>query len=788
MADGLRQMLYYQVSAILVGVRCYPYFVCLTASSRCCGVILSMAYIVLSFGMYVTTTVKEAREVVETSLKTVIPGTAQPHQVAHVRWVLRKRKDPRFLKLLNSKDKTFVDCIFEMMKIYIGKENYLRLLDEPPQNTLASNLRCIGYTVGFTIWGFLITFVLFLLFVSVPLGVIGLLYWQGKLIDYVINLVWYFRGRDIRLLKELALDRWRDLREAGNLAVWTKDIHLVCLSMITQLWLQTYQLGVTNISVGGSHNISLGSQTYQLGSQTHQFAVTNISVGVTNSSVWGHKHNSLGSQTYQFGVTNMSVWGHKHINWVTNISVGVTNIAVRVTNTSVGGHKHISLGSHNISLGSQIYQLGSQTHQFAVTNISVGVTQYQFGVTNISVWGHKHISLGSQTYQFGVTNIPVGVTNIAVRKVYEISHYFFLFLNVAVGLMSCAKRVLLSALFGALSISRLDRSTLSRDHEKSDSGYITFISMLVVDNAHNNPTMRVFAHLLWTKVLTERHSTSDQKKRRVNTLNSNMYINMQDMRPIAGTPQACIESAEPELASSERYPSLHRVSKTRACIESAKPELASIQQNPSLHRVSDTRACTESAKPELASSQRYPSLHRVSKTRACIESAIPELASSQRYPSLHRVSRTQLASSQQNPSLHRVSDTRACIESAEPSLHRVSDTRACIESAIPELASSQQNPSLHRVSKIRACIESAEPELASSQQNPSLHRVSDTRACIESAIPELALSQQNQSLHRVSKTRACIESAEPELASSQRYPSLHRVSRTRACIEVRTCS
>ncbi|KAH9524776.1 Stimulated by retinoic acid protein 6 protein-like [Bulinus truncatus] len=212
-----------------------------------------------------------------------------------------------------------------MMKIYQGRDNYLEQLNEPPEDTLTSNLRCIGYSVGFTIWGFLITFVLFVLFVYIPTGVIYLLYRLNLLIDYITN--------------------------------------MICLLIITCL-IQYIQL--------------LFTRKFLLQDKVR------------------HDDN----------------------------------------------------------------------------------------------------------YR------PLNVNN---RKVYEISHYFFLFINVAVGLMSCAKRVLLSAVFGALSISRLDRSTLSRDHEKYDSGYITFISMLVVDNAHNNPTMRVFAHLLWTKVLTERHSTSGLK-------------------------------------------------------------------------------------------------------------------------------------------------------------------------------------------------------------------------------------------------------------------------------------
>lgn len=38
----------------------------------------------------------------------------------------------------------------------------------------------------------------------------------------------------------------------------------------------------------------------------------------------------------------------------------------------------------------------------------------------------------------------------------------------------------------------------------SPTGYKAYLAMLMVDNAHNNPTMRVFAHLLWSRALAAR--------------------------------------------------------------------------------------------------------------------------------------------------------------------------------------------------------------------------------------------------------------------------------------------
>ncbi|CAL1528179.1 unnamed protein product [Lymnaea stagnalis] len=103
---------------------------------------------------------------------------------------------------------------------------------------------------------------------------------------------------------------------------------------------------------------------------------------------------------------------------------------------------------------------------------------------------------------------PLNVNN---RKLYELVNYYSIFTNMAVGLFTCLFRIALSAFFGIFSVDRLDKSVFTRDMEKFDNGYRAYLSMLLVDNAHNNPSMRVFAHLLWTRTLAARFRNSQSE-------------------------------------------------------------------------------------------------------------------------------------------------------------------------------------------------------------------------------------------------------------------------------------
>ncbi|KAK0042846.1 stimulated by retinoic acid 6 protein [Biomphalaria pfeifferi] len=97
--------------------------------------------------------------------------------------------------------------------------------------------------------------------------------------------------------------------------------------------------------------------------------------------------------------------------------------------------------------------------------------------------------------------LPLNVDN---RKLYEVLSYFYLYLSMTIGILSCLSRFILSAAFGFFSLGRLDKSIYSRDLQKFDGAYGTYLAMLQVDNAHNNPSVRLFTHLLWSGVLVTR--------------------------------------------------------------------------------------------------------------------------------------------------------------------------------------------------------------------------------------------------------------------------------------------
>ncbi|KAH9495363.1 hypothetical protein Btru_017572 [Bulinus truncatus] len=98
-------------------------------------------------------------------------------------------------------------------------------------------------------------------------------------------------------------------------------------------------------------------------------------------------------------------------------------------------------------------------------------------------------------------NPPFNVDN---RKLYEVINYFYLYVSMTRSLYSCCWRFILTAVFSVQSLGRLDTTIFSRDREKFDTAHGTYIAMLRLDNAHNNPCMRLFAHFLWGDILVAR--------------------------------------------------------------------------------------------------------------------------------------------------------------------------------------------------------------------------------------------------------------------------------------------
>ncbi|XP_066468727.1 stimulated by retinoic acid gene 6 protein-like [Tiliqua scincoides] len=84
-------------------------------------------------------------------------------------------------------------------------------------------------------------------------------------------------------------------------------------------------------------------------------------------------------------------------------------------------------------------------------------------------------------------------------KAYQIFTYFLFFFTVVVGLTSCLMRLLRSLVLGAWLIGRLDKSVMPKGYESCDSGFKTWVGMLLTDHYHTNPILVCFCHILITK-------------------------------------------------------------------------------------------------------------------------------------------------------------------------------------------------------------------------------------------------------------------------------------------------
>ncbi|KAJ6653486.1 hypothetical protein lerEdw1_009158 [Lerista edwardsae] len=93
-------------------------------------------------------------------------------------------------------------------------------------------------------------------------------------------------------------------------------------------------------------------------------------------------------------------------------------------------------------------------------------------------------------------------------KAYQIFTYFLFFFTVVVGLTSCLMRLLRSLALGAWLIGRLDRTVMPKGFEGYDSGFKTWVGMLLTDHYHTNPILVCFCHILITKT-GEREVSSD---------------------------------------------------------------------------------------------------------------------------------------------------------------------------------------------------------------------------------------------------------------------------------------
>ncbi|XP_069092606.1 stimulated by retinoic acid gene 6 protein-like [Pleurodeles waltl] len=91
---------------------------------------------------------------------------------------------------------------------------------------------------------------------------------------------------------------------------------------------------------------------------------------------------------------------------------------------------------------------------------------------------------------------PLALNN---RKTFHNFSYFFFFYNVILGLSACLFRLFCSFFLGTWLIARIDRTILQKGYEGVDLGYKTWIGMIFVDHYHTNPVLLSFCHIMLTR-------------------------------------------------------------------------------------------------------------------------------------------------------------------------------------------------------------------------------------------------------------------------------------------------
>ncbi|XP_066569589.1 stimulated by retinoic acid gene 6 protein-like [Amia ocellicauda] len=95
---------------------------------------------------------------------------------------------------------------------------------------------------------------------------------------------------------------------------------------------------------------------------------------------------------------------------------------------------------------------------------------------------------------------PLALNNI---RAFQNASYFGVFYNVVVGMAAALSRLLRSMVWGCLTISRIDQTLMPSGFQGTrDTGYCSWVSVLLVDANHTNPTALVFCHLLLKRRLT----------------------------------------------------------------------------------------------------------------------------------------------------------------------------------------------------------------------------------------------------------------------------------------------
>ncbi|KJE92302.1 hypothetical protein CAOG_08692 [Capsaspora owczarzaki ATCC 30864] len=100
------------------------------------------------------------------------------------------------------------------------------------------------------------------------------------------------------------------------------------------------------------------------------------------------------------------------------------------------------------------------------------------------------VSFGFMFFQYVLARFVFSVDmsmSIDNRRLWHNFDYFYIFVNIVVGLFSYLARVLKALLFIALFFSRLDKCVTLNDYEGWDQGYRAYIGFLMLDHYYGNP-------------------------------------------------------------------------------------------------------------------------------------------------------------------------------------------------------------------------------------------------------------------------------------------------------------
>ncbi|XP_071157759.1 stimulated by retinoic acid gene 6 protein-like [Mytilus edulis] len=104
--------------------------------------------------------------------------------------------------------------------------------------------------------------------------------------------------------------------------------------------------------------------------------------------------------------------------------------------------------------------------------------------------------LQNHTVQKGTSGDVQRVIAVKNRKLFSVLMYFMFFFHVIIGFLTCIRRILLGGAIGILTLARIDRSLLPRGFEQLDSGYKSYVGLIMLELYHRNPILIVFCEEL----------------------------------------------------------------------------------------------------------------------------------------------------------------------------------------------------------------------------------------------------------------------------------------------------